>query len=105
MPKLVALPVRGYPDIYVNPTRVTLIRESGETETLVEFEGDKREAIALPIEKVRTLIDQAMSTMATTHSVDRRADRPLYCNAGPSDEARKIAGRYRYERCAADGHE
>jgi hypothetical protein len=62
MPKLVALPVRGYPDIYVNPTRVTLIRESGEAETLVEFEGDKREAIALPIEKVRALIDQAMST-------------------------------------------
>ena len=55
MPKLVALPVRGYPDIYVNPTRVTLIRESGEAETLVEFEGDKREAIALPIEKVREL--------------------------------------------------
>jgi hypothetical protein len=47
MPKLVALPVRGYPDIYVNPTRVTLIRESGEAETMVEFEGDKREAIAL----------------------------------------------------------
>ena len=66
MPKLVALPVRGYPDIYVNPTRVTLIRESGEAETLVEFEGDKREAIALPIEKVRALIDQAMSTTATT---------------------------------------
>jgi hypothetical protein len=66
MPKLVALPVRGYPDIYVNPTRVTLIRESGEAETLVEFEGDKREAIDLPIEKVRALIDQAMSTMATT---------------------------------------
>jgi hypothetical protein len=43
-----------------------LIRESGEAETLVEFEGDKREAIALPIEKVRALIDQAMSTMATT---------------------------------------
>ena len=62
MPKLVALPARGYPDIYVNPTRVTLIRESGEAETLVEFEGDKREAIALPIEKVRALIDQAMST-------------------------------------------
>jgi hypothetical protein len=62
MPKLVALPVRGYPDIYVNPTRVTLIREGGEAETLVEFEGDKREAIALPIEKVRALIDQAMST-------------------------------------------
>ena len=59
MPKLVALPVRGYPDIYVNPTRVTLIRERGEAETLVEFEGDKREAIALPIEKVRALIDQA----------------------------------------------
>ena len=33
---------------------------------LVEFEGDEREAIALPIEKVRALIDQAMSTMATT---------------------------------------
>jgi hypothetical protein len=33
MPKLVALPVRGYPDIYVNPTRVTLIREGGEAET------------------------------------------------------------------------
>ena len=45
--------MRGYPDIYVNPTRVTLIREGGEAETLVEFEGDKREAIALPIEKVR----------------------------------------------------
>jgi hypothetical protein len=42
-----------------------LIRESGEAETLVEFEGDKREAIALPIEKVRELIDQAMSSMAT----------------------------------------
>jgi hypothetical protein len=68
MPKLVALPVRGYPDIYVNPTRVTLIRESGEAETLVEFEGDKREAIALPIEKVRELIDQAMSSMATTRA-------------------------------------
>jgi hypothetical protein len=66
MPRLVALPVRGNPDIYVNPTRITLIRESGEAETLVEFEGDKREAIALPIEKVRALIDQAMSTMATT---------------------------------------
>ena len=64
MPKLVALPVRGYPDIYVNPTRVTLIRESGEAETLVEFEGDKREAIALAIEKVRELIDQALSSMA-----------------------------------------
>jgi hypothetical protein len=60
MPKLVALPVRGYPDIYANPTRVTLIRKSGEAETLVEFEGDKHEAIALPIEKVRELIDQAM---------------------------------------------
>ena len=68
MAKLVALPVRGYPDIYVNPTRVTLIRESGEAETLVEFEGDKREAIALPIEKVRELIDQAMSSMATTRA-------------------------------------
>jgi hypothetical protein len=43
-----------------------LIRESREAETLVEFEGDKREAIALPIEKVRALIDRAMSTMATT---------------------------------------
>ena len=55
-------------DIYVNPTRVTLIREGGEAETLVEFEGDKREAIALPIEKVRELIDQAMSSMATTRA-------------------------------------
>ena len=55
-------------DIYVNPTRVTLIRESVEAETLVEFEGDKREAIALPIEKVRELIDQAMSSMATTRA-------------------------------------
>jgi len=52
----------------VNPTRVTLIREGGEAETLVEFEGDKREAIALPIEKVRELIDQAMSSMATTRA-------------------------------------
>ena len=47
---------------------VTLIRESGEAETLVEFEGDKREAIALPIEKVRELIGQAMSSMATTRA-------------------------------------
>ena len=41
-------------------------RKSGgvsEAETLVEFEGDKREAIALPIEKVRELIDQGMSSM------------------------------------------
>jgi hypothetical protein len=68
MPKLVALPVRGCPDIYVNPTRVTLIRESGEAETLVAFVGDKREAFALPIEKVRELIDQAMSSMATARA-------------------------------------
>ena len=86
MPKLVALPVRGYPDIYVNPTRVTLIREGGEAETLVEFEGDKRETIALPIEKVRELIDQAMSNMATTRSplmrrVGRRHPAPLYGGA------------------------
>jgi hypothetical protein len=61
-------PCGANPDIYVNPTRVTLIRESVEAETLVEFEGDKREAIALPIEKVRELIDQAMSSMATTRA-------------------------------------
>jgi hypothetical protein len=72
--RLVTLPVRGYPDIYVN--RVTLIRESGEAETLVEFEGDKREAIALPIEKVRELIDQAMSSMATTRAGDTPTSGP-----------------------------
>ena len=44
MPKLVALPVRGYPDIYVNPTRVTLIRESGEAETLVQFRGRREQS-------------------------------------------------------------
>jgi hypothetical protein len=48
MPKLVALPVRGYPDIYVNPTRVTLIREGGEAETLVEFEGDSAKQPPFP---------------------------------------------------------
>ena len=67
MPKLVALPVQGYPDICVNPTRVTLIRESGEAGHWSN-RGRQAEAIALPIEKVRELIDQAMSSMATTRA-------------------------------------
>ena len=61
MPKLVALPLRDYPKIYVNPTRVTVIREHGEHGlTVVHFEGKNRELVALHIEKVRELLDNAM---------------------------------------------
>src|ERR1700722_12569091 len=98
MPKLVALPIRGYTDIYVNPTRVTLIRESGEAETLVEFAGDKREAISLPIATVRTWIHQAMWTVATPPFAASPRLSPAVRQCSSSDEPIKSAGRYCYER-------
>ena len=53
-----------------NPANPGLVSENQEISVSGKRRGgaDKREAIALPIEKVRELIDQAMSSMATTRA-------------------------------------
>ena len=53
-----------------NPANSGLVSDNQEISVSGKMRGgaDKREAIALPIEKVRELIDQAMSSMATTRA-------------------------------------
>jgi hypothetical protein len=63
MPKLCELPQTNLPPIYVNPALVRLIREDGDN-----FEDEHRVSVSLHIDRVRELLDQAMSSMAPTRA-------------------------------------
>jgi hypothetical protein len=68
VPKLCELPQMNLPPIYVNPALVRLIREGGDGVTVIDFEEDHRVSISLHIDRVRELLDQAMSSMAPTRA-------------------------------------
>ena len=68
MTKLCELPQTNLPPIYVNPALVRLIREDGDNVTVIYFEDEHRVSVSLHIDRVRELLDQAMSSMAPTRA-------------------------------------